>query len=44
VAAPATWLWTGNSVLGVAAVVVAAAVAIKHLPDLLEGFYVEAQT
>jgi glycerol-3-phosphate acyltransferase PlsY len=44
VAAPATWLWTGNSVLGVAAVVVAAAVAIKHLPDLREGFYVEAQT
>jgi glycerol-3-phosphate acyltransferase PlsY len=44
VAALATWLWTGNTVLGIAALVVATTVIVKHLPDLREDFYVEALT
>jgi acyl phosphate:glycerol-3-phosphate acyltransferase len=42
-AVPAMWALTGNTTLGIAALIVALAVAIKHLPDLREGFYVEAQ-
>ena len=41
-AAPAMWAWTGNGLLGLVALIVAAAVAIKHLPDMREGYYVEA--
>jgi acyl phosphate:glycerol-3-phosphate acyltransferase len=41
-AAPAMWAWTGDQLLGLAALIVAVTVAIKHLPDLREGYYVEA--
>lgn len=42
-AVPAMWLWTGNPLLGTTALIVAAVVAIKHLPDLREGYHVNTQ-
>ncbi len=41
-AVPAMWAWTGDQLLGLAALIVAVTVAIKHLPDLREGYYVES--
>jgi glycerol-3-phosphate acyltransferase PlsY len=43
-AVPAMWLITGNAGLGIAALIVAATVVLKHAPDLRESYYVEAQS
>ena len=42
-AVPAVWFWTGSAPANAASLVVAILVAVKHLPDLREGFWVEAQ-
>ena len=43
IAAPAMWLWTNNFTIGVSALVVAVVVTVKHLPDMRQGFSVEAK-
>jgi hypothetical protein len=43
-AAQAMWLRDGNRKLGPSALVVTVTLESKPLPDLREGYYVEAQT
>lgn len=39
--APVLWLWTGKLLLVFVGFLLTAAIVIKHLPDLREGFFVE---
>jgi glycerol-3-phosphate acyltransferase PlsY len=42
-AVPAMWYFTGNVALAMAALLVVIIIAVKHLPDLRAGYYVDSK-